>query len=371
MNRYLSDIIKKDLEKKMVFISGPRQVGKTTLAKNFLVRDEAGYLSWDVPEGREAILRRHFPHADVVIFDELHKFRTWRTFLKGTYDDPKRRFGIIVTGSARLDIFNHGGDSLQGRYNLLRLHPLSVAELSLASYDDMMKLIALGGFPEPYLSGSIEESRRWSRQYRDRLIAGDIRDLENIQDLGKLEHLMLRVPELVGSPLSINALHEDLQVAHKTVDRWFEVFERMYAVYRLSPYASSRIKSLRKSRKCYMYNWSVIENDGARFENFVASHLLKWTHYQQDVYGRDVELCFLRDSTGREVDFLIREGRKVLGLIECKASDTAIDRNLRYFAKIFPEAQALQVVRDASSADAYTNDGISVTPALDYLRSLV
>jgi predicted AAA+ superfamily ATPase len=371
VDRYLADIIKKDLEKKMVFLAGPRQVGKTTLAKKFLVKDQAGYLSWDVPEGREAILRRNFPLADVVIFDELHKFRTWRNFLKGTYDYPKRNFRIIVTGSARLDIFNQGGDSLQGRYNLLRLHPLSVSELSITSYDEMMKLIALGGFPEPYLSGSLEESRRWSRQYRTRLIAGDIRDLESIQDLGKLEQLMLRIPDLVGSPLSINALHEDLQVAHKTVDRWIEVFERLYAVYRLSPYAATRIKSLRKSKKCYLYNWSVVENDGARFENFIASHLLKWTHYQQDVYGRDVELCFLRDSTGREVDFLIREGHKVLGLIECKVSDTAIDKNLRYFAKIFPEAQALQVVRDAASTDAYTNSGIAIVPALEYLKSLV
>lgn len=355
----------------MVFISGPRQVGKTTLAKTFLAEDQSGYLNWDVPEGREAILRRNFPHADVVVFDELHKFRTWRNFLKGAYDDPKRRFDIIVTGSARLDIFNQGDDSLQGRYNLLRLHPLSVSELSLTTYDDMMKLLSLGGFPEPYLTGSIEESRRWSRQYRSRLIAGDIRDLENIQDLGKLEQLMLRIPELVGSPLSINALHEDLQVAHRTVDRWLAVFERLYALYRLAPYASTRIKSLRKSRKCYLYNWSLVESDGARFENFIASHLLKWTHYQQDVYGRDVELCFLRDSTGREVDFLLREGRNVLGLIECKVSDTTIDRNLRFFSKIFPEAQALQVVRDVSPRDAYTNDGIAIVPALEYLRSLI
>jgi predicted AAA+ superfamily ATPase len=333
--------------------------------------DQAGYLSWDVPEGREAILRRYFPQAEVIVLDELHKFRTWRNFLKGVFDDPKRRFAIIVTGSARLDIFNQGGDSLQGRYNLLRLHPLSIAELSITSYDEMMKLINLGGFPEPYLSGSAEESRRWSRQYRSRLVSGDIRDLENIQDLGKLEQLMLRVPDLVGSPLSINALHEDLQVAHKTVERWIEVFERLYAVYRLSPYASSRIKSLRKSRKCYLYNWSVVESEGARFENFVASHLLKWSHYQQDVCGRDIEVCFLRDSTGREVDFLIREGQKVHTILECKVSDKVIDKNLRYFAKIFPEAQAHQVVRDAASTDAYTNDGISVVPALDYLSGLV
>lgn len=371
MDRYVSDIIRKDLERKMVFISGPRQVGKTTLAKKFLAEDQAGYLSWDVPEGREAILRRNFPNTDVMVFDELHKFRTWRNFLKGTYDDPKRCFKIIVTGSARLDIFNQGGDSLQGRYNLLRLHPLSVSELSLTNYEEMMKLISLGGFPEPYFSGSIEESRRWSRQYRSRLIAGDIRDLENIQDLGKLEQLMLRIPEFVGSPLSINSLHEDLQVAHKTVDRWIEVFERLYALYRLTPYSSSRIKSLRKSRKCYLYNWSVIESEGARFENFIASHLLKWTHYQQDVYGREVELCFLRDSTGREADFLIREGRSVLAIIECKVSDTAIDKNLRYFSKIFPEAQALQVVRDAAPGDSYTNDGIAIVPALDYLRGLI
>lgn len=355
----------------MVFLSGPRQVGKTTLAKTFLVQGEAGYLSWDVPEGREAILLRHFPQAELVVFDELHKFRTWRNFLKGTYDDPKRLFNIIVTGSARLDTFNKGGDSLQGRYNLLRLHPLSVAELSITSHDEMMKLIALSGFPEPYFSSSFEEARRWARQYRTRLVAGDIRDLENIQDLGKLEQLMLRIPDVVGSPLSINALHEDLQVAHRTVERWIEAFERLYSIYRLSSYSSSRIKSLRKSKKCYLYNWSVIENEGARFENFIASHLLKWVHYQQDVNGRDVELAFLRDSTGKEVDFLISEGRKILTLIECKVSDTVIDKNLRYFANKFREAKALQIVRDATPQDAYVNDGIEVVAALDYLKTLV
>lgn len=371
MERYLSEIISKDLTKKMVFVAGPRQVGKTTVAKSFLEGNLSGYLNWDVPEGRERILKRDIPLAPLVVFDELHKFKTWKGFLKGLFDDPKRTYQILVTGSARLDLYQRGGDSLQGRYHMLRLHPFSVKELQIAEQQKLLELIERGGFPEPFFSGSLDEARRWAREYRFRIVQEEIRDLERIEDLSKVEQLMLRLPELVGSPLSINALREDLQVAHKTVDRWLLALERLYAIYRIPALSSSRIKALRKSRKCYLYNWSVVDDAGARFENFVAGHLLKWVHYQQDIFGRDIELVFVRDTSGREVDFALVEKRKVLSLIECKLSNTAIDDSLKYFQAKYPEAETVQIVQNLAADEQRVIDGVKVVSALNYLNTLI
>ena len=200
----------------MVFVAGPRQVGKTTLGLS-LPGARQGYMNWDVPKHREWILRRELPFGPLWFFDEIHKYRSWRNYLKGLYDDRPDNQRILVTGSARLELYRYSGDSLQGRYHLLRLHPLSVAELGIESADDFAQLLKLGGFPEPFFSGSEVQARRWSREYRNLLIREEIRDLERIQDLGNLELLVLRLPELVGSLLSLNALREDLQVSHKAV----------------------------------------------------------------------------------------------------------------------------------------------------------
>jgi predicted AAA+ superfamily ATPase len=245
-----------------------------------------------------------------------------------------------------------------------------VSELNLETTAQMEELISLGGFPEPYFSRSPIEAQRWSRAYRSRVIQEEIRDLERIDDLGKLELLMLRLPELVGSPLSINAVREDLQVAHKTIERWLGALERIYSCYRIAPLASSQIKALRKSQKYYLYNWSVIENPGSKFENFVGSHLLKWVHFQQDVFGKDLDLVFIRDITGKEVDFGITENRKLKMMIECKLSSITIDPNLKYYSARFPQAEAIQVVQSLPPEGERTIDGIRVRSALNFLKEL-
>ena len=275
----------------MVFVSGPRQVGKTTLAREILP-DPAGYLNWDVPEHRDAILRGRLPATETLVFDELHKFHRWRAWLKGLYD---RQDGvrILVTGSGRLDYYRHGGDSLQGRYHHLRLHPLSVAELSVTDAGGLRRLLDLGGFPEPWLSGSMDGARRWSREYRSRLVEDDIRGLERVEDLSALETLVIRLTDLVGAPLSVNALREDLGVSHRTVSRWLDILERLYAIVRLPPFGAPRVRAIRKSQKHYHYDWVQVHDDAARFENLVAMHLLKWVHREQDIRGRDVEIALL------------------------------------------------------------------------------
>lgn len=366
--RYLAPQVLSDLKRKMVFVAGPRQVGKTTLARS-LPGAAAGYLSWDVPEDRERILRRELPPGKLWVLDEIHKYRAWRGLLKGLFDGRRAGQRILVTGSARLDLYRYGGDSLQGRYHLLRLHPLSAAELKLSRPEELQELFRLGGFPEPFFSGSETAARRWSREYRNLLVREEVTSLERISDLGTLELLVLRLPELVGSPLSVNALREDLQVAHKTVAGWLGVLERLYAVFRLAPFGAPRLRAVKKEQKHYHFDWSLVPAAPARFENLVAAHLLKWVHLEQDAKGRDLELRYFRDTDGREVDFVVVEGRAPILFVEGKWGDQDVDRGLRYLKARFPNAEAWQVSA-AGTKDYVTPDGIRVAPALTLLRTL-
>ena len=367
--RYLLSQVRRDLARKMVFIAGPRQVGKTTLALS-LPGASAGYLSWDVAEHRERILKRELPSSSLWVFDEIHKYRSWRNWLKGIYDHRERGRKILVTGSARLDFYRFGGDSLQGRYHMLRLHPFSAKELGIRTSAGLGDLLKLGGFPEPFLSGSETEARRWSREYRNRLVREDVVGLERIQDLGNLELLVLRLPELVGAPLSINALREDLRISHKTVDGWLHVLERLYAIFRLAPFGAPRIRAVKKEQKHYHFDWSLVPSEPARFENLIASHLLKWVHFEQDGRGRDLELRYFRDTDGREADFVVVEGRKPLLIVECKWGDSGVDRGVRYLKARFPQAEAWQVSA-IGTKDYVTPDGIRISPALPLLNRLL
>lgn len=369
MSRYLSEAVLADLARKMVFLCGARQVGKTTLAMA-LPGATAGYLNWDVPEHRQRILERELPTGDLWIFDEIHKYRSWRDYLKGLYDDPGRTRRILVTGSARLDYYRFSGDSLQGRYHLLHLHPLSVAELGLRSLEELDTLLRLGGFPEPYFSGSEVEARRWSREYRNLLIREEVVQLEGLKDLGNLELLMLRLPQLVGSPLSVNSTREDLQVSHRTLENWLTILERLFAIFRVPPFGSPKVRALKKATKHYHLDWSLVSDEGARFENLVACALLKWIHYQQDTQGLDIELRYFRDVDGREVDFLIVEQGEPRVAIECKLSAGSVDKNLLYLKQRFPQCVAWQI-HARGDRDFEDPRGVRVAPAPVYLGSLV
>jgi predicted AAA+ superfamily ATPase len=289
-----------------------------------------------VAADRQRILGDELPAGPLWIFDEVHKYRRWRNWLKGVYDGRPKGQQILVTGSARLAFFRHAGDSLQGRYHLLRLHPLSVAELDLTGQGAFRDLLRLGGFPEPFFAGSDLEARRWSREYRNLLVREEVTSLERVDDLGQLERLMLRLPELVGSPPSVNALREDLGISHKTAERWIGILERLYAVLRLPPLGGPRIRAIRKGRKHYHFDWSLVDEPAARFENLVALHLLKWVHYTQDTKGRDLELRYFRD----------------------------------YLKTRFPDAAAWQIAAEGSK-DYQTAEGIRVAPAIRFLSTLV
>ena len=369
IKRYLQDQISQDLQKKMVFISGPRQVGKTTLALSLLT-DKASYLNWDIPSHREAILKRELPVTDIWCFDEIHKYKTWRDFLKGVYDEFHDNHQILVTGSARLDMLRKSGDSLQGRYHHLRLHPLSVKELGIKTQAGFLELLALSGFPEPFFSGSEVEAKRWSTNYRSLLVNQEGPAIESISDLSKLELLSLRLPELVGSPLSLNSLREDLQIAHKTVSRWLDILENIYMVFRLAPLGSPLIRAVKKERKHYHFDWSLIPDESARFENLVASHLLKWVHYRRDVFGEQMELRYFRDTDKREVDFCLIKDLQPQMFVECKWKEGSTSPHLHYLTKKFPAAEYFQVSATGKKQFIGKNNVMHI-PALAFLQRFV
>lgn len=366
MDRYLNDVVARDLERKMVWLAGPRQVGKTTLAKQ-LLPDAVGYLNWDVPEHRATILSRSYPSCPMLVFDEIHKFRRWRDYLKGFCDGVGARYRTLVTGSARLDAYKHGGDSLQGRYHFHRILPLTADELGAGSQDGLQALFKLGGFPEPFLSGSETEARRWTREYQHLLVNEEIASLEDVSDLGSMQLLAMRLPDLVGSPLSLNALREDLQVSHRTVSRWVDIFERLYMIFRLPPFGAPTIRAVKKEQKHYFMDWNAVADEGARFENLLAVHLLKVVFRAQDELGLDWELRYFRDRDGREVDFVICDRRRPLLAVEAKLQDRPLVQPLLYLRGKFPRLRVMQVALNGKR-QTVSREGVESMPMPPFAR---
>lgn len=389
--RYLTNKVLSDLEEKMVFIGGPRQVGKTTLAKDIIGEkfDKITYLNWDFVEDRKKTLKFRFvPDTQLIIFDEIHKYKQWKNYLKGLYDKRKGEFKLLVTGSARLNIYRKGGDSLLGRNYYYRLHPFSLAELqnlknsfqpsgnieipeinsSQADFFDI--LYRFGGFPEPLIKQNDRDLRRWHHMRVERITDEDIRDIETIRDLSAIQILVDNLQDKVSSLLSINSLTEDLSVTHKTVRRWLDILENFYYHFRIYPYTKTKVKSLKKMAKIYLWDWSQIENnEGAKFENMIASHLLKFCHFLIDTEGLRASLYYLRDIEKREVDFLVAINEKPWFLVEVKRSSKSISKNLKYFKKKMEIPLLFQVVME-NGVD-FMENGIRVISASQFLSAFV
>ncbi len=373
--RYIETGVTDDLKRKMVFIGGPRQSGKTTLAKNLCAAAgfdvKKRYLNWDATEDRENIITETFP-ADpgFLILDEVHKYSRWRQIVKGLFDKRGDELQILITGSARLDYYRRGGDSLQGRYHFYRLLPLTFAELGTRSISTIHDLLIYSGFPEPFLLQSERQTKRWSREYRSRIIRGDLTDLENVQDVGIIEKMVLKLPDLVGSPLSLNALREDLQVSHQSVSRWISMLENLFMFFRIYPFGAPKIRAVKKEAKHYHLDWTLVKDMGFRFENLIACHLLKWCFFLQDTEGRDIELRYFRDVDRREVDFVIVEDGNPIHFVECKISGKSISRSLRYLKVRFPSVMATQVSLEKDK-DLLTKDGIRLCSANNFLNAFI
>jgi len=360
IQRYLHRHIFRDAlaDHKMAFISGPRQVGKTHMAKGCL--DAANnYFNWDVSEFKRVWVRSPLKAIEEiapgpVVFDELHKYPHWKNSLKGLYDQVGQQVPIIITGSARLDLYQKGGDSLIGRYIPYRLHPFSVAESDGNPADPdclapkqiqypLKDLMACSAFPEPLLGGSRKKARRWSRLRLDQLVREDIRDFKNIRNLELIKLLMELLPERVGSPLSLNSLREDLQVAYATVREWMAVLEHLYICFRVPPYFNNIARSLKKETKVYLFDWLPIANPGALLENIVALHLYKACHFWTDLAHGLFELRYIRTKQKEEIDFCIIRDKTPWMLVECKSQSTALSKTLLKFSRMLPNASAFQL----------------------------
>ena len=387
-NRYLTKYILEDLSEKMVFVGGPRQVGKTTLAREFVAPHfgNAAYYNWDSRKDRRGIMQSDWPgDAELIILDEIHKFKKWKSFVKGEYDTLKDKYRFMVTGSARLDIYRKGGDSMLGRYHYYRLHPFSLSEItggasaptifseitlsSRNKKDEFSFLDKFGGFPEPLIKQNMRTLRRWHNEKSDRLLREDIRDTRQVRDIAGMQLLCDMLPDRTGALLSINSLREDLEVSHRAVSNWLSILESLYYCFRIYPYVGKNFRSLKKDSKLYLWDWSEISDESKRFENCMASHLLKLVHFLQDYEGYNAGLYFLRNVDKKEVDFLVTIDEKPWFSVEAKISDTGVSPHLHYFREKLKTPYSYQVVKK-SGIDRLIN-GIRVVSGDKFLLGLI
>ena len=389
-------------EKSMVFLAGPRQSGKTTLA-HIISRSFTNtlYFNWDIAEHRTRLIgnptffeavERKDSSTPLIIFDEIHKYKEWKNYLKGVYDQFHESYQFLVSGSGRLDIYQKGGDSLAGRYYLFHLWPFTVAELGRRNIpiDDWLieplkisleekekpreiwsHLSTLSGFPEPYLSGRSTTYRRWTNSYSQQLIREDVRDLTGIKSIGDMELLYILLPSKVGSPISVPSLAGDLRVSYNSVRSWLSIFERFFLIFSIGPWTHKIARAIQKERKIYLFDSPKIEEPSARFENIVALELWRAVTSWNDMGYGSFSLHFIKNKEQQEVDFLIAKQRKPFLLVEAKLTDTEASSALKKFQRAL-NIPAVQLVEESDGYRFFSNEGqsILVAPAYQWLSQL-
>lgn len=373
IKRSIQNQVSKDLERKIVLVAGPRQCGKTTMAR--AIGKHAEYLNYDNFDDRSIILQRKWDREkELLIFDELHKMPKWKAWLKGIYDKEKEGPKILVTGSARLNTFRKVGDSLAGRHYYFRLHPFDMKELEgtglrMSEAEKFSRLLSVGGYPEPFMWGDEKEYRRWRQGHLDIILRQDLANLEQVKDLSSIEVLVQLLRTKVGSGISINALATDLQKDPKTVKRWLEILEDLFVIFKVSPYSKDIARAVKKEPKYYFYDTGLVQGDQShKLENLVACALLKECHYRTDVEGRGFNLYFLKVKGGREIDFVMVPETKEerAQLIEVKWADSEVSPNFKLFAGTFKNSQKVQLVQDLKR-EYVSAQGIEVRKASTWL----
>ncbi len=375
MDRYLDLLIKKDLERKLVLVTGPRQVGKTTLCRQFMARfGTAQYLNWDVAADRQVLQRQSWsPASRLLIMDEIHKTPAWKGWLKGVVDGRPTHQSLLVTGSARMETWRQSGDSLAGRYLLYRLHPVSVREwceqCGATPEAALQHLINRGGFPEPCLAESDEDADRWRRQYFTDLIREDVLEFSRVNEVQTMRLFAELLRERVGSPLSLASIARDLAVSPNTLKRYLDILQALYIVFTVQPWHRNIGRAILQTPKVYFFDTGLVRGDeGVRFENAVATMLQKHVHFRQDARGKAAGLHYIRTKDGAEVDFAVSEDNRLTHLIECKLADAKPHAALVRFARAFPDAEAVQIVRHLRQEEYRA--GLRITNAADWLRGL-
>ena len=375
MKRYLDDLLAKDLPRKMVLLTGARQVGKTTLCRQFMERfNPSQYLDWDVAADRAVLQRQSWsPRSKLLVMDEIHKMPDWKNWLKGVVDGRPAQQALLVTGSARMETWRQGGDSLAGRYLLFRLHPISVREwceqqgaTPAAALD---RLMARGGFPEPCLAENPEDADRWRRQYFTDLVREDVLEFSRINEINTMRLFAEMLRERVGSPLSLASIARDLAVSPTTLKRYLDILQALYIVFTVQPWHHNIGRAILQTPKVYFFDTGLVRGDeGVRFENAVATMLLKQAHFRQDARGKAAGLHYIRTKDGAEVDFALSEDNRLTHLIECKLADPAVHPALARFARGFPQAEALQIVRELRQEEF--RSPVRLTSAAEWLHGL-
>jgi hypothetical protein len=384
--------------RQMAFVTGPRQVGKTTSCRAFAAEPPA-YLTWDdqasrvlIARGPAAVaqalgLQRLRAKPPTVVFDEVHRFPRWKSFLKGFFDLHEKDARVVVTGSSRLGVYQRGGDSLMGRYFLYRMHPLSVGEVisseiaptplrAPARIDDdaFQSLLRFGGFPEPFLKSDTRFANRWRRLREEQLLREDLRDLTRVQEVAQIQILAALVRSQSGQMVNRSALASQIGVAVDTVGRWLATLESLHYCFAIQPWFRNVAKSLRKVPKVYLRDWSSIDDEGARVETFVACHLLKAVEWWEDLGLGEYQLCYLRDKEKREVDFVVVKDGEPWFLVEAKASGgKGLSSALGHFQRQTKAKHAFQLALDLEhvDADCFDRETPTVVPARTFLSQLV
>jgi hypothetical protein len=361
MKRYLHSQIIRDLPRKIILLTGPRQCGKTTLAK--MLSASYDYFNFDNPEHRMGLIERSWDRSkELVIFDELHKMKKWKSWLKGVYDTESSPPYLIVTGSAKLDTYRKVGDSLAGRFFQFRLHPLDLKELRTVEPSEnpdqlLDRLLATGGFPEPYIENSSRFYNRWKRSHIDIIVRQDLLELENVQQITSIETLIQLLRHRVGSPLSYRSLAEDLQCSDKSVKKWLSILEEMYVVFKVTPFHRNIARSILKSPKYYFYDTGqVIGDDGIKLENLTACALLKRIQYREDCYGDSFHLNYLMTKDHREIDFLVTQNEAPSTMLEVKWAGDQLSNNFAVFEKFFPGIRKIQISRHLAREKTYPDN---------------
>jgi predicted AAA+ superfamily ATPase len=381
VKRYLYNQILEDLKKKIVFITGARQVGKTFLAKQIMKNfAHPQYLNYDNINDLRIISDTSWTiNTDLLVFDEIHKMKNWKSYIKGVYDSKPGSQSILVTGSARLDTFRQSGDSLAGRYLHLRLNPVSVKEISTIvqqPYEALELLNKFGGFPEPLLNAvNLErekaeiESARWKNQYYSDIIREDILEFSRIGEIKTMKTLLQLLCTKVGSPLSLNSIANNLQVSPNTIKKYVQILESLYIIFLVTPYHKNIARSILKEPKVYFYDTSFVEGDeGLKLENTCAIGLLKHTQFLFDAKGENIKLHYLRTKDYKEVDFAISRNGELAQLVEVKLSDNKVSPSLKYFAERFKSIEAVQLVHNLKQNES--RYGVDILRASDWLANL-